>query len=84
MDINTKEILALEVTDEKMHESKVMENLVKYIYTNNLKIKSLIGDGAYYNSNENFKYLNEERIKAIIKEKRILLFHPRRITRYGI
>jgi hypothetical protein len=33
------------------------------------KIKSFIGDGAY-DSNENFRYLTEKRIRPIIKVKR--------------
>ena len=40
------------------------------------KIKSLIGDGAY-DSNENFRFLNEKRIKPIIKVKRNSVVAPR-------
>lgn len=71
VNIKTKEILALEVTDEKVHDSKVMKNLVEGVLNNNhnIKIKSFLGDGAY-DSNENFKYLTEKRIQPIIKVKR--------------
>jgi len=71
VNIKTKEILALEVTDEKVHDSKVMKNLVEGVMNNNhnIKIKSFMGDGAY-DSNENFKYLKEKRIRPIIKVKR--------------
>ena len=71
VDIKTKQILALEVTDEKVHDSKVIKNLVEGVLNNNhnVKIKSFIGDGAY-DSNENFKYLKEKRIRPIIKVKR--------------
>jgi hypothetical protein len=71
VNIKTKEILALEVTDEKVHDSKVMKNLVEGVLNNNhnIKIKSFIGDGSY-DSNENFKYLTEKRIRPIIKVKR--------------
>lgn len=71
VNIKTKEILALEVTDEKVHDSKVMKNLVEGVLNNNhnIKIKSFMGDGAY-DSNENFKYLKEKRIRPIIKVKR--------------
>ena len=71
VDIKTKEILALEVTYEKVHDGKVMKNLVEGVLNNNhnIKIKSFIGDGAY-DSNENFKYLNDKRIQPIIKVKR--------------
>ncbi len=71
VNIKTKEILALKVTDEKVHDGKVMKNLVKVVLNNNhnIKIKSFIGDGANH-SNENFKYLKEKRIQSIIKVKR--------------
>jgi nitrogenase molybdenum-iron protein alpha/beta subunit len=71
VNIKTKESLALEVTNEKMHDGKVMKQLIEQILNNNhdIKIKSFIGDGAY-DSNENFKYLKEKRIQPIIKVKR--------------
>jgi hypothetical protein len=71
VNIKTKEILALEVTDEKVYNSKLMKNLVEGVLNNNhdIKIKSFIGDGAY-DSNENFKYLKEKRIRPIIKVKK--------------
>ena len=71
VDVKTKEILALEVTDEKVHDSKIIKNLVEGVMNNNhnIKIKSFMGDGAY-DSNENFKYLKEKRIRPIIKVKR--------------
>src|SRR3982750_1183421 len=70
VNIKTKEILALEVTDEEVHDSKLMKNLVEGVLNNNhnIKIKSFIGDGAY-DSNGNFKYLEEKRIQPIIKVK---------------
>ncbi len=72
VDIKTKEILALKVTDEKVHDSKVMKNLVEGVLNNNrnVKIKSFIGDAGAYDSNENFKYLKEKRIRPVIKVKR--------------
>jgi len=36
VDIKTKEILALEVTDEKVHDSKMMKKLVKHVLNNNV------------------------------------------------
>jgi hypothetical protein len=64
----------------------VMKNLVEGVLNNNhdIKIKSFIGDGAY-DSNENFKYLKEEkRIRPIIKVKRNSIISSTRITRYGM
>lgn len=71
VNIKTKEIIALEVTDEKVHDGKVMKQLIEQILNNNhdIKIQSFIGDGAY-DSNENFKYLQKKRIQPIIKVKR--------------
>ena len=52
VNIKTKEIIALEVTDEKVHDGKVMKQLIEQVLNNNhdIKIKSFIGDaGAYDN-----------------------------------
>ena len=63
VNIKTKEILALEVTDEKITWWKGYAK-VDWAYfeknNNNIKIKSALGDGSY-DSNENFKYLQEEK-----------------------
>ena len=72
VDIKTKEILALEVTDEKVHDSKMMKKLVENVLKikpNKKKIKSQLGDGAY-DSNDNFRVLNEKKIDPIIEVKR--------------
>lgn len=69
VDIKTKEILALEVTtDEKVHDSKMLKKLVNNILDNQdkKKIKSVLTDGAY-DSNTNFKYLQEKKITPAIK-----------------
>ena len=68
----TREILALEVTDEKVHDGTMMKKLVKHVLNtphHNEKVKSVLADGAY-DSNENFGFLNDERIKPAIKVKR--------------
>jgi hypothetical protein len=70
VNIKTKEILALEVTDEKVYDGNVMEQLVKQVLENkNIKIKSALGDGSY-DSNENFKYLQKNKIKPAIKVRK--------------
>ena len=71
VNIKTKEIIALEVTDEKVHDGKVIKQMIEQILNNNhnIKIKSFLGDGAY-DSNENFKYLQKKRIRPINKVKR--------------
>jgi hypothetical protein len=70
VDIKTKEILALEVTNEKSHDGKVMPKLIEYVLKRNsnkdIRIKSALGDGSY-NSNKNFNYLQKNKIKPAIK-----------------
>ena len=87
VNIKTKKIIALEVTDEKIHDGKVIKQLIEQVLNNNhnIKIKSFLGDGASYDSNENFKYLKEKkRIQPIIKVKRNSIISTKRITKYGI
>jgi hypothetical protein len=72
VDVNTQEILSLEVTDEKVHDGKVMPKLIEYILKrskNNIKIKSALGAGSY-DSNENFNYLQKNKIKPAIKVRK--------------
>ena len=72
VNIKTKEILALEVTDEKVHDGKIMPKLIEHILKNNndIKIESALGDGSSYDSNENFKYLQKKRIRPAIKVRK--------------
>ena len=69
----TKEILALEVTDEKVHDGKEMKTLVERVLernsNDNYKIKTVLADGAY-DSNKNFKYLQKKRILPGIKVRK--------------
>jgi transposase len=72
--IKTKEILALEVTDERVHDGKVMDKLLKHVLKRNnkgsaIKVKSVLADGAY-DSNENFKCLEENKIQPGIKVRK--------------
>jgi hypothetical protein len=71
--VNTKtqEILALEVTDEKSHDGKVMPKLIEHVLENNndIKIESALSDGSY-DGNENFKYLQKKKIMPGIKVRR--------------
>jgi len=85
VDIKNKQILALEVTDEKVHDSKVLKNLIEGVLNNNHNINQIFHqcDGAY-DSNRIFKYLEEKRIRPIIKVKRNSIISSKKITRYGI
>ena len=71
VNIKTKEILALEVTDERVHDGRVMDKLIEHVLKSNdngpaIKIKSVLADGAY-DSNESFKCLEESKIQPRIK-----------------
>jgi hypothetical protein len=80
VNIKTKEILALEVTDEKVHHGRMLKKLVNQVMEGSLtttisdtksdkkliKIKSVSADGAY-DSNRNFQYLQEKGITPGIK-----------------
>jgi hypothetical protein len=72
VDVKTKEILDLGVTDEKVHDGrKIMPKLIEHILKNdnNIKIKSALGDGSY-DGNGNFKYLQNKRILPAIKVRK--------------
>jgi transposase len=74
VNIKTKEILALKVTDERVHDGKVMDKLLKHVLKSNnkssdIKIKSVLADGAY-DFNENFKCLEENKIQPGIKVRK--------------
>jgi len=57
VNIKTKEILSLEVTDEKVHDdSKVMSKLIDDVSDKGIRIKKAFADGAY-DTNANFIYL---------------------------
>ena len=65
VNIKTKEILAPEVTDEKIHDSskmlKKLVNQVLKIKSHRIKIRSVLADGAH-DTNKNFQYLEDKRI----------------------
>ena len=67
-------LLALEVTDEKVLDGKVMPKLIEQILkrkrnNKDVKIELALGDGSY-DSNENFKYLQKKRIRPAIKVRK--------------
>ncbi len=76
VNIKTKEIFALEVTDEKVHDVREMKALVERSLernnnnnNKNYKIKTVLADGAY-DSNKNFKYLQKELIQPGIEVRK--------------
>ncbi len=81
----TKEILALEVTDEKVHDNKKLRKLVNHVlktvpYEKNKvkKLKLILADGAH-ETNTNFGYLEKNGITPGIKVRKTPLF-PLKIT----
>jgi hypothetical protein len=78
VNVKTKEILSLEVTDEKVHDVKVMDKLVENILksNNNININSVLADGSY-DSNKNFKYLCEKKILPGIKIRKNSITSPK-------
>ena len=68
----------MEVTDEGVHDGKVMDKLIEHVLKSNdkgpaIKIKSVLDDGAY-DSNESFKCLEESKIQPRIKVEGIQSF----------
>lgn len=77
VNIKTKEILALEVTDEKVHDGKILRKLVNHVLNDrDTKIESVLADGAY-DSNTNFQYLQEKKIKSGIKVRKNSIVSPK-------
>jgi hypothetical protein len=71
ININTKEILSMKVTDEHVHDSKALSELVNDIVKSDgkLTIGKLFADGAY-EDNEIFRYLEDNGILPCIKVRK--------------
>lgn len=67
VDIKKKRILSLEVTNEEVHDSKMLKKLVDNASKNN-NVKRVLADGMYDN-NKNFRYLSKNHIKPGIKTR---------------
>ncbi len=60
VNIKTKEILALEVTDEKVHDGRMLKKLVNHVLDNpGIMIESVLADGAH-DTNTNFQFLEQK------------------------
>jgi hypothetical protein len=92
VNIKTKEIIALEVTDEKVHDGRMLKKLVNQVLDGSstitgdtksnkklIKIKSVSADGAY-DSNGNFQYLQEKGITPGIKVRSSSILSERNNT----
>ncbi len=59
----------MEITDEYVHDNKMLPNLVDRIKTNGDKIYKLLADGDY-DDNDIFRYLSENGIAPSIKVRK--------------
>ena len=71
VDVKTKEILSMKVTDEHVHDSKALPELVENIIKsdNMASIGKLFADGAY-EGNDIFRYLGDNGILPCIKVRK--------------
>jgi len=71
VNIKTNEILALEVTDEKVHDgSRMLKKLVNHVLDNRgIMIESVLADGAH-DTNTNFQFLEQKGITPGIKVRK--------------
>lgn len=70
VNIKTKEILALEVTDEKVHDGRMLKKLVNHVLNNpGIIIESVLADGAH-DTNTNFQFLEQKGITPGIKVRK--------------
>jgi hypothetical protein len=70
VDTRTKQVVSLEVSDEKTHDGEKLKPLVKKAQKK-ARVKKVLGDGGY-DSHENFDFLASEGIELCIKVWRIL------------
>jgi transposase len=70
VNIKTKEILALEVTNEKVHDGRMLTKLVNHVLDKHAtKIESVLADGAH-DTNTNFQFLKQKGITSGIKVRK--------------
>ena len=72
VNVKTKKILSIKVTDEHAHDSKMLPELVDEIIDSDsiTTIGKLLADGASYEDNDIFRYLSDNGILPCIKVRR--------------
>ena len=72
VNVKTKKILSMQVTDEYVHDSKALPGLVDEVIKSDKKIviDKLIADGGAYDSNDIFRYLGDNGILPCIKVRK--------------
>ena len=73
--MKTKKILSMKVTDEHVHDSKALPELVENIIKSDsvTAIGKLFGDDGAYEGNEIFRYLEGNGILPCIKVRKRML-----------
>ena len=70
VDVKTKKLLALYVTDERTGDGQLLPSLIKQAQRHTAgPVKGALGDGAY-DSKANFNYLDRRGIAAVIKTRK--------------
>ena len=83
MNVETKEVVAVELTTDDVHDSKVFSRLLKKAERRR-KVSKVYGDGAY-DSSEVYEVLKSKGIDAIIKpRKNSRLDTPSKATRKAV
>ncbi len=75
VDKETKEIVAMKVTKEHVHDGRKLIPLVKQVMQNG-NVSRVIADGAY-DSRKNFRFLADNDIKPVIKVRKNASLHAR-------
>ena len=66
VDVKTKKLLALEITDERVSDGKMLKPLIEQVKERGGRVDRVYADGGY-DSKENFNYLAENGIESVIK-----------------
>jgi hypothetical protein len=69
VNVKSKKILSIKVTDEHVHDSKALPELVENIIKSDKIIGKVFGDGAY-DGNDIFRYLGDNGILPCIKVRK--------------
>ena len=65
VDIKTKQVVAVDVSSEKIHDGRRLKRLVNRA-RENVRVKRVLGDGAY-DSRANFNFLSNNHMKPVIR-----------------
>ncbi len=66
VNIKTKQVVSMDVSSEKIHDSKRLKRLVNRAKENGVRVRRVLGDGAY-DTKDDFKFLSDNQIKPVIR-----------------